>query len=137
VDWQLGRAIKKMPFLTDDREVSATPLRVLVPKMHYRKGVPTNLYKISLPNDNLVLLIAATSDGYVQIPVRCPHRNTQLANTGTVDPGTNSLFCQTDAITYSLLDGSCIENLTSPQEDPGVLKTRRIERDGDYFNIYM
>jgi nitrite reductase/ring-hydroxylating ferredoxin subunit len=113
-----------------------SPLRLPIPKMQYKRdGRPANLYNIVLQHENLVLLVAHTRNGYVGIPIRCPHARTKLANTGYVDVAACTLFCQTDAITYSLDTGECVENLTDPPEDPGVLKLYPVEREGDCFIV--
>jgi nitrite reductase/ring-hydroxylating ferredoxin subunit len=99
-----------------------------------RSGLPQGLYLVNL-EEGVRLLIAETQSGYVGIPWRCPHKEAMFMTSGMVDSTSETIFCQAHAITYSLISGEAVENLSMDEHDPGSLKMYKVERSGDMFVI--
>ncbi len=106
---------------------------VPVPKMLVRRDSkePTGLYRIKLGGEQG--LVAETTQGYVGCSMLCPHRGSRLELYGTVLPNVPAVVCRSHAISYSLEDGECLENLSGEVDEPGVLTTFEVRREGDVF----
>ena len=96
---------------------------------------PTGLYRIEV--DGTQHLVVETDYGYFGCSVVCPHRGTRLEVSGKVRSNIPSIFCIAHCIAYSLVDGTCLENDGAENEDPGVLSTFSVRRDGDMFTVTL
>lgn len=95
--------------------------------------MPSRLYRIDI--DGRRCLVAETEHGYFGLSPYCPHQGARLEVSGQVCPTTGAIFCQAHGIEYSLESGACLANHGAEQDDPGVLLTFEVRREGDLFVV--
>lgn len=112
-------------------------IAVPVPDMVVRRlsAERTGLYRIEV--EDAEYLVVETPHGYFGCGLVCPHRGSRLELSGTVCSDVPAIFCQAHAIAYSLVYGTCIENHGAEHEEPGVLSTFPVRREGDVFMVRL